>query len=405
MLFGLLTAAAWAHGPDPVPLSIASSDDAGPVHVALTEGMAVRDGAQWRFICPARWGSLPEAPTSAVPGADDATVVPGEDDVYHLTTDSLGTPLGVAELEAVDLAGWATSPAGTSWALRFADGGKEVWRLDEPALVATVDGAWAGISASDDTLWLAGLLDGDLVVAELDPSGKERTRTVWAEDQSGYTADARAAHDLYVVERASGAHALYRRGNPAREHLATGADEVIGPVPHPDGVDLVVVDTILSIIGTGGLVPVADAPPITCLQRRGSAVYACVDTEIFPVAADGSLDESVFELVLIGPSYEGLSTEAQATCEFEWARIADDLGIDPYPDTGDTGADDSAGESGTGEDTGVPPSEGCGCDTLPARTGAGLLGLILIVLRGRRETRAAPPRSPTAGTPRGVGRR
>ncbi len=387
MIWLALLTASWAHGPPPAPVSVASVDDAGPLHVPLTEGLAVREGGGWRFVCPARWGSNPESPLSAVPGGAGTTVVPGDADLVRLGADGLSEALGVAALAASELAGWTTAADGASFALTFGEDGRELWRMDAPAQLSASGESWSAVAADGDALLLAAVLDGELVVATADRTGAEQSRAVWASDQVGYTPALRVAASTWLVERAAGANALRRWTGSELVDVAVSADEVFGPVLHASGSELVLVDDALWVVDGDALdaAPAAAAPP-TCLVALGGVVYACVGQELWTVGADGAVDAVVLTLDgLRRPRLDGLDADAATVCDAEWLRIAEDLELDPFA-TYDTGA---VWDTAT---YGKPIAElPCGCASPGGSVGPWALGLLWVAGWRRRDAAEARP--------------
>lgn len=374
----LLAATAGAHGPPPAPVGVASFDVDGPVHIPLTEGMAVREAEGWRYVCPTRWGSVPESPSSALPAGDALALVPGEADLYRLDG-SLASGMGAAELRAVELASWAAAEDGTAWALTYGeDGARPMWRMDAPERVWQSEGSWSSVSPQGEDLLVAALLEGDLTVATVARDGSERERVVWASEQEGYTPAVRQAHEPWLIERASGEHRLLRWTGAQLELVATGSEEILGPVPHPDGVDLVAIDTWLSPVEQAGAGSGREG--VSCLVRRGDQVWACVAPALHPVQADGSLGPPITPLDgLLAPRYDGLSAEEEANCLDEWIRIAGDLGIDPF-DTEQESGQPPPEESGL--HTGSPDKR-CGCASPAPPALAWMLALGVVVARRR----------------------
>ena len=100
MLLTLPAGAALAHGPATAPIGIAAETDGVPTLIQLTEGMALWRGSHWRFLCPATWGSSPDAPlASSTP--DRGLWVAGDDQLYSITPEGTPVQTGTSELSAV----------------------------------------------------------------------------------------------------------------------------------------------------------------------------------------------------------------------------------------------------------------------------------------------------------------
>ena len=361
-----------AHGPPAAVLGVASYDDDGPVHVVLTEGLAVRAGSSWRYVCPTRWGGLALAPFAA--GDSDAVWLPGWDDVYRVDSAGSAEPMGDpthAVTDLLDLDGTAGV-----WTIYVGGTSREIARLGaDPLSFSGGPTAWSGVAGADTGPTLVAARDGLLVQGVLEVESGVIQETVhfplvgtgpqWVVDGAV----------TWLLDRASGYVGVHRL--PDGMLVAQATNSVEGPLRVGD-VDVVALDEVLYALGADGPRRLPEARPIGCLASGGAARWAC-SGDLYALTSDARLGDPVVALAgLAAPVVADLSAAETVDCWGEWRTFALDLGIDPGPMP-------EAGASGP-----IVASGGCGA--IPGGRGVSGLFAALIAILIRR-----PSRGPVSG--------
>jgi hypothetical protein len=309
---------AFAHGPPAAALGVASWDDVGPVHVALSEGLAVRTDAGFRYVCPTRWGGSPLGPFAG--GSPARLFLPGADDLYGVDAagqvDPLGDPAhgvaGLLDLEA-------------TWGIWIVEGGREIASLD-PGLSVLDPIPWSGILGRADGADVVAGPEGVLVHRRIDAAGAP-VGSVPGFALVGTSPQLVGGPDeRWVVDRASGYVGVHALETGAL--VGTGAISSAGPVRLGEAV-YVAFDGLLWAVGEGAPTRTAEQAPITCLDGDGARGWAC-SRDLYALAPDGTLGAAVVALDrLEPPDVADLAESPAVSCWGEWRTFALDLGIDP----------------------------------------------------------------------------
>lgn len=378
-MVSVLAAIALAHGPPPAVVGVGAADAEGPFLLPLTEGVAVRDGAGWRFVCPARWGSSPESPY-VIQGAEGAWL-PGLDDLYQLDAAGRAAPAGVPELAASEILDYAADDAGAVVLRRPEAGGSEVWSLDPPRRIASLPLPYDSIAVGGDEVVLAYVEAGAFGVTRLGrEDGVVRVDDVIDPGPVTWTPAVRVAGgDTFIIERGPGTTALDRLDGTTLVPLLSSIMDMHGPVTTSDGV-LAGLDGHLTWVTSDALTRTGEAAVITCLGARDGVAWACADTGLVQVQAGALSGAPLAPIPDLAPEgFVGVATEACGDCLAEWVRIAADLGEDdPLDGLGACPAAEA--ETGVVDSGGDP--KGCGCTS--GSGGAALGSLVAAVAVGRR---------------------
>jgi len=385
MVVLLTFAVGFAHGPPAAVTGVAAADGAGPSHVALTEGLAVRDGDGWRYVCPASWGSSPLSPDAAglssaevfVPGAGGLFVA----DPFGLVEPTGGGPavssllgLGRDSDQIVALAIGATT-ARAVWDV--AAGGVVRWTGEDPL---------TGIAPWDGELHLVGPEDGVLHHLVLDAAGAELSRAELGPADSTNPVLRATPSALWLVERSTDIQQLATF--PDRIAVGPTVAEVLGPVEVDDHT-WVALDGVLHEVVGASVVPGPDLRTLDCLEAIDGVAWACSDGLLHALFADGTLDAPIVGPADVGaPDLDLVAETAVALCFSQWRVWAGDAGVDPGPAPG-------------GDASEPPPlllaDGGCGCDS----EGGVSLGAFLApwFFRRRRCPASLPSCSPSSSLP------
>ncbi len=383
MVVLLTFAVCFAHGPPAAVTGVAAADGGGPTHVALTEGLAVREGDEWRYVCPASWGSSPLSPSAA--GLSSAAVfVPGTGGLFVAdlggqveatgggpeVSSLLGLGRNVDQIVAL-----ATGSTTTRAVWDVGAGGVTVW---------TGDDALTGIAPWNGEIHLVGPRDGSLHHVVLDPEGAELSRAELGPAESANPVLRATPPALWLVERSTDIQQLATF--PARIAVGPAVAAVLGPV-EVDARTWVAFDGVLHEIVGASVHAGPDARAIDCLETIDGVGWGCSEGLLHPLAADGSFGAAIVGPADVGPpDLDLVAATDVALCFSQWRVWAGDAGVDPGPPPH---ADDSD----------PPPlvlaDEGCGCTS---DGGAGL-GAFLVPWLFRRRRCPVPSRSCCSPSP------
>jgi hypothetical protein len=355
VLLLLLQPRVWAHGPPAAVTGVASADARGPVHVTLTEGLALRDAAgSWRYVCPASWGSTPIDPPACGLSPEEVWL-PGADALYVADLEGNVEPVGEAPAittllalsrddDAIVALTVGTGTSRTVWDV--AAGGVPLWSGDDP---------FTGIAPWDGGIQLVGPVDGTLWSVALDADGTEVSRESLGTADSSNPALVPTPSALYLVERSTGLEALTRM--PDRRAIGTVAGEVLGPIEVGDST-WVALDGRLYAIDGDAVVLGPDDGVVSCLAAIDGEAWACVEGLLLPLDETGAFGAPIVGPATVGAPELGLVDPADVDlCFSQWRVWATDAGVDPGP------APDPVPDDDLEDDPLDVAGSGCGCQT------------------------------------------
>ncbi|MBA2321349.1 MAG: hypothetical protein H0V89_09350 [Deltaproteobacteria bacterium] len=317
-----LSLAALAHGPPASVTGVGSADVDGPVHVLLTEGLAVRADEGWRYVCPARWGGSPLSPFAA--GNTEEILVPGADDVYRVDRDGGVTPAG----DPGHAVGGLLDLDGTNgvWTIYAVGDEREITRLDLAHSFVFSGLRWSGVIGRGRSAELVAAVDGALVSGTLSELGALATSIAGTRLVGTSPQLVPDGEKTWIVDRASGYVGVLTAGE--ERLVAEGAASVSGPVTAL-GTTWLALDGVLHTLSKAGPAPTGESTPIGCLVGAAGALWACA-TDLRVVTPEGALGETVVDLAaLVPPDLGDLSDDDGVACWGEWRTFALDLGLDP----------------------------------------------------------------------------
>lgn len=322
-----------AHGGPPAALGIVAADENGPNVVLLNEGLAVRDGERWSFVCPRLWGdesvSAGKVPLARNDGT--STWIVGSDDLYvakdgmlipqerpDLTTDS------VVALEGSDAEVFGLRRRGTMM-------GSEIIRLgagSSPPPVWSSDKYWSTLSVTSSAFFLARVVnDLELGFLSIDREGAVRSDFQVIVDSMPAQVELRPTPDaLYALLFDGNVHNTLGVLEDESFQVLREADAPIqGPQPSPNGQLWVSIDGRLNRLTDHRFEPSDETQYVTCLGQWRDEPYACVGSALYWLADDG-LGERIFQLdEFSGPNPSRVPAEASEVCGFQWLLFRNDL--------------------------------------------------------------------------------
>jgi hypothetical protein len=381
-----------AHGEPPEALSLALRDRDGARLVRLNEGLAVRAGEGFRYLCPALWAEDAVVPAHAIPGG---SAVIGAGSGLMLVSAEGAVERHPDPLAAGRVIALAASAAGL-FALRESGDLHQVLRVheDRVQVLFGITQVWEDLAASDESLQLVRLSAGRLHELRLSLSGETIAEDSAPVPEGTAGVLARLSGDVgYVVVLTSSLTAELGRVERGSWRPIQAGVSVGGPVETAAGNRFVAVDGELARFEHERGQPLGEAAFVRCLRRHFELAYACSDRGLRELAADG-LGASLFELDELGPpDLAQVPDDLHEACALQWQRYVIDLravGITP-PSLG--GASDAGARPDT-PDAGEPPrrpaDDGCSAVAVPrsdAYTTMAIAALLLARARRRRPTR------------------
>jgi hypothetical protein len=348
-----------AHGAAASVLSVVQSGEDGRPHlVRLSEGLAIREGERYRYLCPALFDA-DEAPRAATLGSREALIAAGSA-LFVLRSDGVIEPHPDPLARSGLIRGLEPLGAG---AVALRDGAAtsevELVKLDARTaqVLAQLPGDFRSLATAGEAALVTGLSRaGRALQRGFDDRGAE---------VSAWTAEATAPPDaVAVLARLSAGrpYALVLAGDgPVMELVRIGSDgayEVLqrasvaltGPVQSGSQHVSIAFDGRLGELRTASVAPIETDEPVSCVLGAGAFAYACVGAELRALR-DGALGERRFGLDRIAPpSPAGLDAELAEQCTLQWLRFRIDLlgaGVEPYAlQAEDAGAPDAAAPDG-----------------------------------------------------------
>ncbi len=397
-LLGIATAVltpiglAHAHGEPPQALSIVAIDDKGVRAVRLNEGLALREGGGFRYLCPALWGADIVTPALAIPAGP--IVVGADSGLFLVSAD------GRVERHPDPVSAAATPTMTESSDGLFALQSGDLYRVlkvdtDRVEVLWSGTERWYDLAAGDGFVYLVRLESNQLHELRLSPSGEvlheqsapapEGTRSVLAR-----VAGSRA----YIVAYASTLAAQLGRIEEGAFVVVDSAQLLTGPIETGDGELLVAHDQQLFSFEDERAEPLEETGSVSCLRRNFGLSYACSLGGLRIVDATG-LEESVFEVdQLREPDLAIVPEEMREACTLQWQRYQIDLlsvGLQPRG-LGDGGL--PAAGTGPRDDAGPerPRRADSGCRAARGDAGGSTPWFVLSALLVLRRLRTDRPR-------------
>jgi hypothetical protein len=401
-----------AHGEPPEALSVVATDADGPNLVRLNEGLALRTGDAWRYLCPALWSEDAVVPALSIP--DGPAVIGAGSGLLLVSPDGAVTrhPDAAATGRVLALA----ASAGGLFALRQTGDLYQVLRVDADRVDVVFGGIepWDDLAASDDSLQLVRLEGNQLRELRLSLSGETLAELDAVAPAATVAVLARLAGGVpyALVLTSSLAGEIGRIEGDGWRSFVSGR-VLAGPVQTASGSWFVAAEGQLARFDGERSAPLGDTSSVTCLRTHVGLDYACSDRGLRALARAG-LAASLFALEeLRPPALERVPEAQRDACTLQWQRYEIDLraaGLRPSAqDAGMAeGVPDASGESDAAQpraDAGDRASHrGGGCAIAAESTSAAtvfpLAALALWLGFGRRSrstrarrTRASPQQS------------
>jgi len=385
-----------AHGPEPGVVGLVRSTGGRLDTVRLTEGLALRQGDGWRYVCPVQFG---DALSPDALAAEDG-------DVYVVGSDGLLSMDGEGSVRALDHPGLSrdtvldlTSSHGSVYGLRYSDDRSELVRLDasDATVLWSHDGFIQSLNADGERLWLTSTVDGTATLHAVTSEGESLQQRTVAVDRAGViTRVVQVLDALYAIEAQPSGNRLLRLPDvgDVPEVVYDAGSVVYGPIAEGAAGWFVADGMLMSLDNrTPGEQPVdAEAAP-TALWSLLDETYLVSYLQVFRFDRDGVLQPEADLRQLQPPDLTRVEDALQSECSNQWTTASRDIaarwgGGEQVPTAGSGGA--TAPEPQDTEPTGA--HGGCTAVTapLPARVPQKVVALAALAGLVRRRNRQRP---------------
>lgn len=362
----LLAAPVSAHGRAAAVTRVIAADDRGPWLLELTEGLARRTEAGWRFVCPAEFGL--NAVTFAASADGENAFVAGATELYHLTPNS--TEVAAAPRLSgpflLDLA--ATSDRAQVYGLVLEPQGSALLSLEQGRLdeLWSSETEWHALAVLPSELLLARVgADGiTLQRASLEGEMLDSREVALPHSVLGVKLQAAGETAFAVVAHAAGFSALEIAPSGDVDALYTSPSSIDGIALRADGeLWLAAGGELFRVLGDGSVAGLSSEKSVSCLAAVSDRIYACSGGELLELrSAEGTVAFGLDELEGPIPDGEGDTSG----CAVQWRIFESDLAAAGYGDPASGVTDQQAAPEG-------------GCSLALRRRGSSSLQLVVIL--------------------------
>lgn len=330
----------------------------------LNEGLAVRRGDTWHYVCPALWGSAMMGDADSVQGGP---ILIGSDTgvwLFHADGSVVAHPDPVAA-GGVPL----TLRAGRDHIMQLRLEG-DVTRLlrltpDKAEVVwSDLMPPWDSVAVGDDEVAVLRMLTGQLEMLRLATDGSELAREVVMGPESGNGARGRVVgSSLYVTvdrllpDTSWGVEAAVIESGTWRS-LHTGVS-FFGPTLGPKGEVIAALDGQLSVLDNGTARALPLDTLVNCVDEFQGFIYACDSIGLRQITAEGP-GPALFELQKLQPPEEALvPMDKREMCAAQWDLYQLDLAwVGSLAGVTDAGVPDGSVADGGAPDAMLPAPDG-----------------------------------------------
>jgi hypothetical protein len=393
----------------------------------LAQGIVLREGATWRFVCSQTYGGKGQDLAGAVPGGGAAVAVPSG--IVLMQRDGSFVPHPDPEASLGTPTAFAVAP-GKLYAVRRRERVRvtDVIEITPTSVrvIWTDSRYWNDLAVGAESLTLVRFEGDEVDELRLSFSGEVRSEQK-ASLVDPLEVSVRVIGDTpYYTAKLQTSTVLARIEQGTWKPVVTAGNGLAGPLELPDGTVLVALDGVLSTLANDVATPLPADDFVIGLSQIEAHPYACTRTGLREVSST-SLGANLFDLAeLHGPDGCLVPAGSESDCELEWQHFQVELlganiplaSADPAQkvcggttgatamgalDAGVAAASASAlagtaasvparapaGEAGTGAtgqtnppSTATQPGSGCACGIVPQarRTTVNLVCYALVVL-------------------------
>jgi hypothetical protein len=415
VVVSLCASSAHAHSA-PGVTAILDEDAAGLHMLRLYQGLVLREGSAWRFVCSQIYGGVGQDLAASLPGGGAAIAIPTG--LVVMKRDGTVGPHPDPEAQRGVVTAFART-AGKLYALRMRPdllASDLIEITDRTVRVLWTDTRyWNDIAVGASSLDLVRFQQDYIEALRLSYSGEVLShQTAVLIDPLEVTV--RVVGDVpYYTVKMPGSTSLGRFDQNAWHGVLNAGNSLAGPLPLSDGTVLVALDGVLSTFANDTATPLRETDFVIGLSHLEDHPYACTTTGLRNVSGS-ALGAQLFGLSELLAPDACLAPEAlRSACELEWQHFQIELlGANIPVATEDVPAREcvgpaagfaettpmpidqagslSSGQAGASQPT-SPTSSGCNCcitrrsEHVAERACAILFAFVLFVRR-RSRTRA-----------------
>jgi hypothetical protein len=319
------TGVVYAHAA-PTVVSILDEDADGVHLVRLLQGIALREGDTWRFVCSQTYGGKGQDIAASLPGGGAVVAVPTG--IALLKRDGSTTPHPDPE-----------AAQGTPTAFARADGKLYALRMrprlrvtdvveitDTTVRIVWTDSRyWSDLAVADSALVLV-RTEGD----EVDELRLSFSGEVVSEQKASLVdpleVSVRVIGDTpYYTAKFASSTELARIEQNTWKRILQAGNTLAGPLQMPDGTVLVALDGVLSSLVNEVATPLSKDDFVVGLAQLDGHPYAATRTGMRELASTG-LGGEIFDLAeLWGPDECLVPKGSESDCELEWQHFQVEL--------------------------------------------------------------------------------
>jgi hypothetical protein len=361
--------------------SVLAMEGGEPTLLRLNEGMAIRRGPAWHYVCPALWGDVEMRDADSAQGGP--VLVGADSGVWLFQADGSATvhpdpaagggiPLALAASRA-DVMHLRLEGDVTRLLRVGAQQAEVVWSDLTP---------WDTMAVGDDFVVVMRMFTGPIEMLRLETDGSELGREMVMGPESSLGAGGRVVgSSLYVTvsrllpDTSWGMEAgLIENG--AWRSLYVGVS-FVGPTLGPQGELVVALDGRLSVLEGDAPRPLPLETVVNCVDEFQGFIYACDSVGLREITAQGP-GPALFELESVqAPELDLVPADKRELCTQQWEFFQQDLAwVGSTVANRDGGVPDGGVADGGAADGGAPDG------SAPAAGGGGAQGGVLPVASG-----------------------
>lgn len=310
----------------PGVVAILDEDTAGLHMLRLYQGLVLREGSTWRFVCSQTYGGTGQDLAASLPGGGAAIAIPTG--LVVMKRDGTVAPHPDPEAQRGVVTAFART-AGKLYALRArADllASDLIEITDRTVRVLWTDTKyWNDVAVGSSSVALVRFQQDSIEAVRVSFSGEvlsEQTAIV----VDPLEATVRMVADVpYYTVKTSGSTRLGRFDQNMWHVVATAGNSLAGPLELPDGTVLVAPDGMLSTLANDTATPLQETDFVIGLSQLEDHPYACTRTGLRNVSSS-ALGAQLFGLSeLLSPDACLVPEALRNDCELEWQHFQIEL--------------------------------------------------------------------------------
>ncbi|HKU43159.1 MAG TPA: hypothetical protein VJR89_33595 [Polyangiales bacterium] len=302
-------------------------EDAAGVHMLrLYQGLVLREGSAWRFVCSQIYGGAGQDLAASLPGGGAAVAIPTGLVVMRRDGTVVAHPDPEAQRGVVTA---FARTAGKLYALRTHPdrvGSDLIEITDRTVRVLWTDTRyWNDVAVGESSLALVRFEQDYIEALRVSYAGEVQSQQM-AMLHDPLEVTVRVLGDVpYYTVKMSGSTSLGRFDQNAWRVVLNAGNALAGPLALPDGTVLVALDGVLSTFANDKATPLPEPDFVIGLSQLENHPYACTRTGLRDVSSS-ALGTQLFGLSELLAPDTCLAPEAlRNACELEWQHFQVEL--------------------------------------------------------------------------------